>query len=317
MALTYEGPSSCPSRADLESRVEALTHLAVFADAPGAQRFEVHVDRAASGFKGVLRTDAGTRAVEAESCEDVVSALALIAAIAIDPRARTASAAASAVPAPVASPPPAAAPAFAPTPAPAPASAPAPAPAPAPDLTAPPVVLDRSASTRALLGRADLSAGAEMRTAFAPMPLIGGNVAVSLRGRGPLAPALYAGFAYDTGADAAARFALASAEVGACVHRSFGIAVTLAPCLQVDIGQARTRGIDVASPADATRLWSDVSLLGRARMTLSRVFSAEASLGPSLSLTRPTYVFEDPTIVVHQVPLLGLYASVSAGAAIW
>jgi hypothetical protein len=73
----------------------------------------------------------------------------------------------------------------------------------------------------------------------------------------------------------------------------------------------------VAHPGDATRLWSDVSLLARARKTVSGSFYAEASVGPSLSLTRPTYVFEDPYIVVHQVPLLGLYAGLSAGAAVW
>jgi hypothetical protein len=308
VALTYEAPVSCPSRAELQARVEALTRLAVFAEGPGAQRFEIHVDRRGKGFGGALRTDAGTRTVEAERCDDVVSALALVTAIAIDPRALTASASA---------PTPASAFPLSSASAPAPESAPAPTPESAPAPALPPIEPDRllSASRQPLpVGRLDVSAGAEMRTAFSPMPLFGGNVAVGLRGRGPLAPAAYAGFAYDTGADTAARYALATAEVGACLERSLGAAFTVAPCLQLDVGQARTSGVDVASPADATRLWSDLSLLGRGRMSLSRTFSVEASVGPFLSLTRPTYVFEDPTIVVHQVPLLGFYAGVSASA---
>jgi hypothetical protein len=158
-----------------------------------------------------------------------------------------------------------------------------------------------------------------MRTAFAQMPLFGANIAAAIRGQGRLAPALYAGFAYDTGASSVARFALATGEAGACLQRSLGPTWVVAPCAQIDLGQARATGIEVARPGDAPRLWGDVSLLARARMNipLASSFHAEASVGPSLSLTRPTYVFEEPYVVVHQVPLFGLFAGLSAGAAVW
>jgi hypothetical protein len=316
VALRYVAPGTCPSRGDLEQRIEALAPRAVFADGSGeAQRFEVRIDRRGRTFVGALRAgvDGSTRTVAGETCEDVVGALALVAAIAIDPTAI------AAPPAP--DPVPVSAPLSPPVPAP-PTPDPLPRPDPPPVETAP-LVLARSPAepdrvpSRASRWRIDLGAGAEVRTAFAQTPLYGAAVAAGIRGRGDLAPAISAGFAYDTGSSAAARFALATGEADGCLHRALGRSWVLAPCVQVDLGQARATGVQVAHPGEANRLWSDVSALARARVHLTREIYAEASAGPSLSLTRPTYVFEDPYVVVHHVPLVGFYAAVSAGVAVW
>ncbi len=91
--LGYSSTAGCPSRAQFEAQVRARTTLAQFVDTPGAGRFftvyagvneGLAVGRVTSGHGDEVGS---AREVSSLNCEDVVSALALIVALAIDPNA--------------------------------------------------------------------------------------------------------------------------------------------------------------------------------------------------------------------------------------
>ncbi|MBI4703371.1 MAG: hypothetical protein HY744_19830 [Deltaproteobacteria bacterium] len=171
VSLEYRASAGCPSRDDFMAQVAARTSLARWVESPAAERrFAVAVSKRGRKTAGKLAIQSldgavATREVAGESCDEVVAALALVVALAIDPKARVeptpAPASPAAAPGPVepvgpaapsapASPsgpsgpapgptsaapsPPAAAPAAAPLPPP----VVAPAPAPVPVLSAPP-----------------------------------------------------------------------------------------------------------------------------------------------------------------------------------
>ena len=111
--LEYHAPDACPDERAFVARVRSRTTRFVLAgaDATGgdevARSFSVDVSTTPHGVEGRLtsleatRTPApATRVVAGETCDEVVDALALITALAVDPNASTAFA-----PAPVPEPP--------------------------------------------------------------------------------------------------------------------------------------------------------------------------------------------------------------------
>jgi len=112
--LTYDALDGCPARAEFVRQVEGRTPRAGWVtEAPGARRFVVVIAGSLAQPRGALTVlsdeGAATRVVQGETCEEVVAALALITAVAIDPQAKLV------VPEPVPAPP---------TPAPVPAEPP-------------------------------------------------------------------------------------------------------------------------------------------------------------------------------------------------
>ena len=335
VSLRYSAPPACPSRAEFEQRVRVLTPRASFVDgAAVAQRFEVHVEiRGERRFVGTLRagTEGGARVVEAEGCEELIGAMALVAAIAIDPAVMSTPSARRVTPSPIARstrprPRPRPRPRSRPRPRPRrrPRSRPRPRPRrrrrpPTPTPVAAPTSteVDR-APARPSTWQLALAVGAETRTSPAPTPDV--RCGRPSRAFGPgrrsrlpssrASPTTAGRPASHASSSWPARPAPASNAPSVPPWRS-------APACSSTSGRSDATGLQVAHPGDASRLWGDVSALARGRLGLGGAFHADASLGPSLSLTRPTYVFENPYVVVHQVPLLGLYASVTAGATFW
>jgi len=91
ISLVYAADPSCPTRADFMAQVKARTRLADFVtDASAEHRFAVSARIESGRAVGRLSNPSESsteRQVTSESCADVVSALALIAALAIDPHA--------------------------------------------------------------------------------------------------------------------------------------------------------------------------------------------------------------------------------------
>ncbi|HEY2410404.1 MAG TPA: hypothetical protein VGI10_30570 [Polyangiaceae bacterium] len=103
--LEYRAHAGCPDEQAFVRELTARTRLARIADAgEAAERVRVRIDEVPGGSHGQLVVGVGagasTRDVSAARCEQVVAALALMTALAIDPDALTA-VDASAPPAPV------------------------------------------------------------------------------------------------------------------------------------------------------------------------------------------------------------------------
>src|SRR5258705_1914175 len=93
VVLRYDAPSACPDRAALEAMVGQRTPAARFVD--GAERvFAITVRASESGFAGELSVTGADgvadRTLTAARCDDLVGALALVVALAIDPEAASA-----------------------------------------------------------------------------------------------------------------------------------------------------------------------------------------------------------------------------------
>ena len=74
----------------------------------------------------------------------------------------------------------------------------------------------------------------------------------------------------------------------------------------------RGRGVQVDVPGSATRPWLALGLDGRLRWTFSALF-LEARGGAFVPLTRDSYVFEDPRVVVHRPAPLGAAFALGIG----
>lgn len=92
VALSYSAPAHCPSRARFVERLRMHTQRLQLSEDPTALRLEVRIVARAQGYAGeleVTRTGGvpGKRAFEDADCREVASALALSAALSIDPEA--------------------------------------------------------------------------------------------------------------------------------------------------------------------------------------------------------------------------------------
>ena len=92
LLVEYTAPGNCPTQSDFEARVRARTELARFADEPNAQTLQVVVRPTGVSYAGHLSIvgrsgHISERDVEDMLCSNVVDALALVTAIAIDPAA--------------------------------------------------------------------------------------------------------------------------------------------------------------------------------------------------------------------------------------
>lgn len=92
VALTYSAPSSCPTQGRFVARLRMHTRRVQLSSDPDGLTLQVAIVRTGEGYSGTLGVaqrgrPPGTRNFEAADCADVVSALALSAALSIDPEA--------------------------------------------------------------------------------------------------------------------------------------------------------------------------------------------------------------------------------------
>jgi hypothetical protein len=94
-SVSFAGPKNCPDRAEFVSEIQRRSRIAVPVG-PGQQPevvANVTLAQDGTGFRGHLELTTGTkfkeRKLKSDTCAEVVSALALVTALAIDPNAET------------------------------------------------------------------------------------------------------------------------------------------------------------------------------------------------------------------------------------
>jgi hypothetical protein len=314
--LTYSADLDCPDEGRFFQAVTARTDLVRrAAEGEPARAFVVNITRDANAIRGALSItgldgSVSKREVSGESCNEVVSALALITALAIDPLASTApessvaaapsgSAAAGDVP-----------PAMPPSDAPraAGASIGLVAPIAQPSSSArEPGAPDHAAesSTRALSAPAHPSRwalGVEGRSLAGLVHGwgIGGGGFVDVTGsaHGHLIPSLRASFYAVTtrvtfSGAVGAQLDWYVARMEACPLRFVGNSdLGLSLCAALDVGMLRSTGVGLQSDGTQIRPWLAPAVLGRVGWSPADALFLEAGAGPTVPVTRYSFYFE-------------------------
>lgn len=313
VALSYhvDDPTACPRQSSFERRIEQMTPKALFVPEstdPTHAELQISIRGGSSAlYTGTasyrsMRGQAATeRRISSRSCESVVRALALVAALAIDPDAHPAAADPDDEPPPPPDEPPAK-----PTPAnvePRPAVAARPSPRHDPPLPRLPWI-----RTFGVL--------ATLATGRAPEPLLGARVAFDLQRALPRNGAF---FRFDVGAQL--DFASSRPFDGALARGHFdsttvglrtcplGVRpgldwVDLGACLGARLGAAFAEGRGFDRPASGVSFWGEGIVSSRLRLGSPRI-AAELSLGLAAHAVRPTYYRDVPLQTIYQVPWLG------------
>jgi hypothetical protein len=318
--IVFRAPGGCPDAAEFTGQVQARTAMARLA-APGepARTFTVVIDTAGRRSHGKLTLDdphgpGSVREVSAERCAEIVSALALVTALAIDPRASTAP-----TPAPRPAPPPAPPPARRAPPLPPPRPLDAPLPWWGP--IGPPLpVIPGPAPAPGPRWRFGSGLHTSGESALAPSMVFvdSGFLEVMRTTGGVVSPAIRLSFlkadsgfvASQAGASAAmgaarARFRFIGGRLEGCpVHLELPRGLAAIPCVIFDAGAVDAEGRGRFASERANRPWAAPGLLGRLQAAfVDRVF-IELEGGVNFPLVRDTFYF-DPTITAHAVPAAG------------
>jgi hypothetical protein len=304
--LDYEAHEGCPAAGAFRDQVTARARPPGAGEPVLEARVRITRREQRSVGKVVLSRGAAsrTREVESDECGEVASALALITAIALDPRASAGSA-------PVAPPAPAAPPApprppevVAPLPPAIPWAPPPPAPPPAP--------VERR-----------WIAGAHVAAAFGvtPRPLLGGGLfgehawggarGASLR----LSVELGATGSFDVGPGGAS-FLRGTARVEGCPFLRPVRGIGLSACAAAEGGFLRGEGLprgSIASVQVATVPWAALGLVPRVAIDLGAVALLGLEGGPMFPLIRRSFVFEEPAFTIHDVPPVTWTARIGVG----
>ncbi len=310
--LEYSVPASCPPRSEFERNVTARTRLARFVDGEHDRAFVVEVVSSPAGFDGRLSQQGGAeRTLSDKDCAEVVRALAVILAVAVDPEAALRAPTdpgASGDPVPASGPLP-------PPPAPIPANPPPASAPPLPYRPPPPSVSARPIKLSGGLGPvAFVSAGVAPVAVFgvglgSRFDLegdgykFGGGVSVLTARTGLLGP----------DADAS-RYTWFAVRLDACpLVFELTDGVELSPCAQADFGFLRGQGVGVVDSETQTGPWLALGGAGHLRWRPAQAFFINGSSYLHANLQRDRFVFRRPFQVVHAVPAVSGGGLVSAG----
>jgi hypothetical protein len=302
-SVAYRAPARCPDGAVFIERVRARTtrgDLTPTCESAGCFAVNVTSDDAASSARVEFldaNDQAVVRTVTGETCDEVVSAAALITALAIeanlgperDPNAE--------------------------------APPPADAPAPAPSIREKPAPANRmdtdpgSSLTWGLGAAGGLDSWAAPGSAYAaaafgevgwraPLRLVrlafrGAAASTTINGRG-------------------ATFTLLGARLSACpASLALSSKLELLPCAGIDVGRLAGRGEASAAlpdPKQAAIFWSAAEALLMVRWQVGSLVALELGGELGFPLVRHSFIFEGPSQAIYDVPAVG--AGVSAGAAV-
>jgi hypothetical protein len=263
----------------------------------------VDVSALESGFRGQLTSigpsgDRASREVFGDSCAEVVGALGLVLALAVDPGAATAPLAPEPAEPPAAAPPPASSQLTNPPSADAPPNIPAPEPG------------SKSAFARPHFGA---GGGIVSTGGVAPAPMTGGALFVeaTFGERGVFRPTARLGAqrastgTIDVPSGGAARLTWTVGTLDACPVRwaRNGLAVT--PCARVDAGVIAGSGAKIAHPQDDSRFWLDAGAVARGEWTFASPFFVDVEAGIFVPITRPRFHFDAPDVTIHEPAPVG------------
>jgi hypothetical protein len=323
LRVDYEAHEGCAAGDVFLGEVLARTSRArAAADGEPALEVRVRITRHEPKSVGrlVLWKSSGARAreVESDDCGDVVSALALITALALDPDAAS-------QPRPAASASPAAPP---PEPAAPPSSPPAPdawampvAPIPAPRPAQPPRLRPPPAPPAALPRVWVVGAHASAAFAVTPRPLLGGGLFAERLWGGVRGVSARLGLelattgSFDAG-PGGVTFLRGAARLEGCPFFRPRQWLALGACLGAEVGFLRGEGLRrgaLASVEAATVPWAGLGLLPRAAIGVGERAVVGVGVGPTFPLVRRAFVFERPDYTIHAVPDVTWTARLEAG----
>jgi hypothetical protein len=289
-ALTYHAPPECPNAEAFTALVASRT--ASWSESVVSLSVDVEIVATKSEARGkiVIRRNrrVTVREVQAEHCGDVVTALALIVAILIDPDADT-------------------------------RPIPEPSKSPSADATSEPTAAPLRSST----GR-DLrvSAGAQLGFAsgIAPQLVLGTrwvaalDVGESSAWPSSLRLSLTRARTGTISADergASAAFEIDTVRLDACALRLARSELRLEPCLLVEGGALHADGHHPAQSRSRNLPWGGVGALLRGVWTVWDALGLEAELGALFPLWRYRFNFEE-SLPIYETPLLGLTGGLGA-----
>lgn len=300
VALDYTAPPACPSAEQFLAEVAARTSVARPAKPnESATTLTVSIQEVAGGNRGSLRLDSpdgssSARQVAAADCEQVVSALALMTALAVDPDASTA---------PI---PPVVAPPVKP-----PVAPPPPVP-PRVEKKAQPVV-QRPTSTK---WRARIGVALEALGGVAPDPLLAVRPLIEIDRESASASSslrLTAGWGRET-VGQTAEFTLLDARVEGCPFRVRpSRTVRISPCLAFDVGRLEAAGVSLKPAETVHRPWVAPGAVARLEWHIVNALVVEVGGELFVPLERDRF-FVDQDTTLHRTPSVagGAEAAVSA-----
>jgi hypothetical protein len=330
--LDYRASSGCPDEAGFLARIRART-VQARAALPGehARTFIVTLETGASpwGQVAVVGADGPPhpRRVEAGTCGEVADALALVVALAVDPRSLPGSAEAAGGDQPQTTA------TAAPTPA---ATATAEPPVPPPQQAAlrptrpaeaeprPPVTPVERPSPTVSSGVGALSIGADvsMSTGASPHVLASVSPFVGLRTRTrsvfePSARLAFfrAGTPPLAAAGADAAFTWTVGRVDLCPFDLGRSAIQVATCVRAEAGELDVAASHITPALTKRRVWFAAGPLVRAEWSFYRWGFLDLELGALFRVTNDRFYFvpDSPSSTVYQVPLVGVSAGTGLG----
>ncbi len=282
--LTYAAPASCPDAATFEAAVrQRAPRATITATAPRV--FAIAITTGDAGFTGTLSTgDAGaTRALAASRCDDLIAALALVTALAIDP-----SVALGAPDPPAPAPPP---------------------PAPPPPVPPPPVPPPAPRPRWSGWGAATLAIAHGV--APDPLPTAGLEARLARVGLGHVALGAAAGRQTVTTAAGRATFTWVIARASGC-WTAIDRAIALDACGHAEVGALGARGLDIVRAREVTRTWLAVGAHAALRWSPGAWLFVEAQAGASLPIVRDRFVFT-PNQLIHQADAVVPWTAIGVG----
>jgi len=322
-ALKHSAPAACPDARAFSRQVQARTSRATLVqDGSAEQTLSVLITERGAGYRGTLRTRSvegahSERTIDAADCGEVTAALALVAALALDPNARTEPLADADLDG-----------ANRETPQAPPERVPAPERRPPTSTRVPRTAAD----TREGASEADLAwawgAGISLdaSSGIAPAWLFASRVHawVELWPEAWYSPAVQLSAAAGTRAfeHSLTEVALSwrSIRLEACpVKLAPSDRVSLRPCLLFDAGELTGEAgeTETVSSRQATRPWYALGALARLMWSPARPLTLHAQAGASVPLRRDTFALasaaDEPLIPVHEVPAAGLVLALGLG----
>ncbi len=303
VALSYAGPAECPDAAEFTSEVQRRSPNAEIVAEGGAPRaLRVTLSAGVGGYDGILEFWSADgqrlqRGFRDPSCRQVVSALALVAALSITPHPES--------PTPLPQTPPiTAAP-----PVPAVASAP-----PAVTAASPPVGIPGPRKSRWVFGAGASAAlvwgpAPEPLTALSPLLVLEQRPrrwsSLTLRLAPMLAQTGVLGARSET-----ARFRLLALRSEVCSARALVGAWGLGPCLFLDLGMLDVKG-ELPKSFERTRGWYAVGL--GADLSWEATLFARVAGGALFPLVRDRFVVLPDKELIHQPPIVAASISLAGG----
>jgi hypothetical protein len=287
--VAVSAPRGCPGTVEFETELSARTPRARIAEAREVARlFRVKIEGAGSAVVGRMTVErdgtiSDARVIRGKNCREVASALALTAALSIDPQARLVL---DNEPAPAAPSPPAQAPPARPEPPP-PAPTPSVAPAPLP------------APVRVAV-RVGVGVGLVQIVTSDVMPIVSVVDEVAFPGPGPLRPSVVASLHMASNVldgDRQATFTWIAGQLDLCpLALPLGGIAELRPCGAAQAGSLRGAGRAeaVAQPLEKYRAWESAGLSARLAARFSPRFETDLSASALVPFVERDFVFASP-----------------------